>query len=109
MKKPNIVEKFIEDFTGEMERLADIPAKEFNAFIGSSAASSEAVSSQLPGRENGPADAYRHILWVAEMTRRFGPSKAKLFAEGKESEDEKQTRKRRRWTAGTMKLACGSD
>jgi hypothetical protein len=27
------------------------------------AAAHEAVESQLPGRENGPADAYRHLLW----------------------------------------------
>ncbi|MGH6898280.1 MAG: hypothetical protein ACREJ5_17310 [Geminicoccaceae bacterium] len=27
------------------------------------AAADEAVESQLPGRENGPADAYRHLLW----------------------------------------------
>lgn len=34
------------------------------------AANYEAVSSQIPGRENGPADAYRHIIWIAETTRR---------------------------------------
>lgn len=27
------------------------------------AAADEAVESQLPGHENGPADAYRHLLW----------------------------------------------
>ncbi len=32
----------------------------------------EALASQMPGRENGPADAYRHILLAAELTRRFG-------------------------------------
>ncbi|AIF80958.1 hypothetical protein I862_01975 [endosymbiont of Acanthamoeba sp. UWC8] len=32
---------------------------------------SEAVASQLPGRENGPADAYRHLLWSGELTRRY--------------------------------------
>jgi hypothetical protein len=36
------------------------------------AAGDEAVESQLPGRENGPADVYRHLLWGAELTRRFG-------------------------------------
>lgn len=41
------------------------------------AAETESLSSQLPGRENGPADAYRHILWVAEMTRHFGESVAR--------------------------------
>ena len=44
------------------------------------AAEFESVSSQLPGRENGPADAYRHILWVAEMTRRFGENAARNIA-----------------------------
>lgn len=26
----------------------------------------EAAQSYMPGRLNGPADAYRHILWAAE-------------------------------------------
>ncbi len=34
------------------------------------AANYESVSSQLPGRLNGPADAYRHIIWIAETARR---------------------------------------
>jgi hypothetical protein len=42
---------------------------------------SEAVSSQLPGRTNGPADAYRHLLWAAELTRRFGEAKARELLE----------------------------
>ncbi|MET4728257.1 hypothetical protein ABIE09_002064 [Lysobacter enzymogenes] len=33
---------------------------------------SESVNSQLPGRNNGPADAYRHLLLSAELTRQFG-------------------------------------
>ena len=32
----------------------------------------ESVASQLPGRQVGPADVYRHILLAAEMTRQFG-------------------------------------
>jgi hypothetical protein len=32
----------------------------------------ESVASQLPGRAVGPADAYRHILLAAELTRVFG-------------------------------------
>lgn len=39
--------------------------------LGIEAASAEAIASQLPGRENGLADAYRHIIWVAEMARRL--------------------------------------
>jgi len=29
--------------------------------------------SWLPGIENGPADAFRHLVWAAELTRRYGP------------------------------------
>ena len=32
----------------------------------------EARASNLPGRVNGPQDAYRHILVAAELTRRLG-------------------------------------
>ena len=32
----------------------------------------EAVFCGLPGRENGPADAYRHMLWAAELARNYG-------------------------------------
>ncbi len=48
------------------------------------AASQESVSSQLPGRENGPADAYRHILISAELTRRFPDSYADFLLDSKE-------------------------
>ncbi len=37
-----------------------------------SAASAESNASRLPGREDGPADAYRHILFAAELTRLYG-------------------------------------
>jgi hypothetical protein len=43
------------------------------------AAIQESIISQLPGRENGPADAYRHILLAAELTRRFGETIAREF------------------------------
>jgi hypothetical protein len=33
--------------------------------------------SQLPGRTDGPADAYRHLLLSAELTRRFGEAYAR--------------------------------
>lgn len=33
----------------------------------------EAVASQLPGRQDGPADAYRHILAAAEAVRQGYP------------------------------------
>jgi hypothetical protein len=44
-------------------------------------ATNEALASFLPGRVNGPADAYRHIVWVAEMTRRMGPDMGGSLAE----------------------------
>ncbi|MFQ6311574.1 XVIPCD domain-containing protein [Lysobacter capsici] len=37
----------------------------------------ESVNSGLPGRENGPADAYRHLLLSAELTRQFGETYAR--------------------------------
>ncbi len=36
-------------------------------------AEAEARRSHLPGWTNGPADAYRHLLVVGELTRRLGP------------------------------------
>ena len=39
----------------------------------------ESVYSYLPGREDGPADAYRHLLLSAELTRRFGESYARAL------------------------------
>lgn len=47
-------------------------------------ATREAIASRLPGRVNGPADAYRHIVWVGEMARRYGPNNAGRFAEAHE-------------------------
>jgi uncharacterized protein DUF6973 len=44
------------------------------------------VGSQMPGRERGPADAYRHILWAAELTRRFGEQRARQILELHERE-----------------------
>jgi hypothetical protein len=39
-------------------------------------ATTEAKASLLPGRVNGPADAYRHIVWLGELSRRLGPNMA---------------------------------
>jgi len=39
----------------------------------------EAALSNMPGRGNGPADAYRHVLLAAELTRRFGETKAAII------------------------------
>ncbi len=44
----------------------------------------EMIESQLPGRTDGPADAYRHILLAAELTRRYGEIQAKLLLNGHE-------------------------
>jgi hypothetical protein len=51
-----------------------------------------AVDSQLPGRENGPADAYRHLLWGAELTRRFGPEVARRILETHEIQGDLSSR-----------------
>jgi len=48
------------------------------------AAESAAVESQLPGRRNGPADAYRHLIWSAELTRKFGEPVARAILDGHE-------------------------
>lgn len=46
----------------------------------------ESVNSQLPGRTSGPADAYRHILLSAELTRRYGKVYAKEILNAHELE-----------------------
>ena len=51
------------------------------------AAKAESVSSQLPGRENGPADALRHILIAAELTRKYPDSYANFLLDSKEEND----------------------
>lgn len=33
-----------------------------------------AIDSRLPGLEDGPADAFRHMVWAAELTRLYGAS-----------------------------------
>ena len=49
------------------------------------AAESESTASQLPGRGDGPADAYRHLLISAELTRLFGEEKARLLLAANEN------------------------
>jgi Ca2+-binding RTX toxin-like protein len=44
----------------------------------------EVRESNLPGTTNGPADAYRHILWMAEVTRQYGSSLAGVIGNGHE-------------------------
>ena len=46
------------------------------------------MKSNLPGRENGPADAYRHLLWAGELTRRFGERRARFILNAHEIEGE---------------------
>ena len=60
------------------------PFGKFEDYYAVSAARGESVGSQLPGRENDPADAYRHILWAAELTRRFGEEKARKILDAHE-------------------------
>lgn len=47
-------------------------------------ATNEAAESYLPGRTNGPADAYRHILISAELTRLFGEPVARRIMDNHE-------------------------
>src|SRR3546814_12001084 len=71
---------FLQDLWNRSSTSSEFPFIEprgYTDYIGAAAAESETVTSQLPGRENGPADAYRHILWAAEMTRRFGEEQAR--------------------------------
>ena len=49
-------------------------------------AEKEAGLSQLPGQDQGPADAYRHLVGVAELSRRAGPLMAAAMAERNEWE-----------------------
>ncbi len=72
------------DFVTPIERAIELI--EVKEFIAAYAAISEAVASQLPGREHGPADAYRHLIWSAEMTRRFGEDRARKILELHEQE-----------------------
>lgn len=60
--------------------------KIYDIFTGGAAsqATGEANSSQLPGRENGPADAYRHITHAAELTRKYGEDYARKLLDGHE-------------------------
>lgn len=44
----------------------------------------EGINSNMPGRENGPADAYRHIILAAELTRRYGEGVARDLLNGHE-------------------------
>lgn len=44
----------------------------------------EAEGSYLPGLHNGPADAYRHMLGAAELTRRYGETAARAMLEANE-------------------------
>ena len=58
----------------------------YDIFTGGAAsqATNEANRSQLPGRENGPADAYRHITLAAELTRKYGEEIARKLLDGHE-------------------------
>ncbi|MGE0251991.1 MAG: hypothetical protein AB7G80_05055 [Dongiaceae bacterium] len=59
----------------------DIQRRIFNS-IG---ATQEAINSQLPGRIDGPADAYRHILGAAKLTYQIGPVAAQPILDSHES------------------------
>lgn len=60
------------------------PVNDFFTGHVASAAINESVYSNLPGRSDGPADAYRHVLLSAELTRRYGETYARLILNGHE-------------------------
>jgi hypothetical protein len=68
-------------FLEDLRERWDTAKQNLTGWYAIDAAASEAVDSQLPGRENGPADAYRHLLWGAELTRRFGEVTARTILE----------------------------
>ena len=55
------------------------PVNDFFTGHVASAAINESVGSHLPGRSDGPADAYRHVLLSAELTRRYGENYARFI------------------------------
>lgn len=55
--------------------------------LGVSTALLEAQLSGLPGLHNGPADAYRHMLWAARLTQVFGRDLAPTILEWHEATD----------------------
>jgi hypothetical protein len=59
---------------------------DWKRFYAVEAASKESQKSNLPGREDGPADAYRHLLWAGELTRRFGEKRARFILDAHEIE-----------------------
>ncbi len=70
---------------GELEHMSPNEIFYAIATLGTSnAAIREAARSNLPGRENGPADAYRHLLLSAELTRRFGENYARQLLDAHE-------------------------
>jgi len=79
---------------GVGERIGDLLSgvgrDDYEDYVGANAAQSEMVGSQMPGRERGPADAYRHILWAAELTRRFGEERARQILELHEREGQQK-------------------
>jgi hypothetical protein len=71
----------METLLDSLRELWGIAKQPFDDWFAIDAAAVEAVESQLPGRENGPADAYRHLVWGAELTRRFGEPIARAILE----------------------------
>jgi hypothetical protein len=72
----------------------DIAESDARDWLAITPAIKESVDSQLPGRENGPADAYRHLLWGAELSRRFGPDAARRLLETHEIQGDLSSRDR---------------
>ena len=68
-----------------------------------------AKNSSLPGYGNGPGDAYRHIIWIAETARNSGSGPAWVAGEANEQVGIGNPRDEPTWIATTtMKSRCAS-
>jgi hypothetical protein len=55
------------------------PHDDWGQELAITAAEKAASESGLPSRIDGPGDAFRHLVWAAELTRRFGPRTASII------------------------------
>ena len=72
------------DTYADRYKISSSPVNDFFTGHIASASINESVYSNLPGRSDGPADAYRHIILSAELTRRYGEPYARLILNGHE-------------------------
>jgi hypothetical protein len=89
------------------DQLSGFGRRDYEDYAGARAAESEMAGSQLPGRESGPADAYRHILWAGGGSAPNGPGRSWtcMNARGTRKISRKTTN---RWIDGTTRSAYRS-